>query len=116
VALGASFMCLLHCLALPLVLAALPTLAAIIPLPESFHVWMVAVAVLASGGALILGFRRHRATSPTILGGIGLLLLVQGATLSADTSEEVLVTVSGSLFLAVAHVLNWRLRYAIDAR
>lgn len=109
-ALAASALCLAHCLALPLLFAALPMLAELIALPESFHILMVAIAVPSSGFALIDGYSRHWATAPLVLGGAGLSGLIAGATALGGTSAETWVTVLASVTLAFAHGWNWRLR------
>ena len=110
-ALVASLACLLHCLALPLLFAALPALAHAFALPETFHLWMVAIAIPTSSFALLVGARGHLGT-PVLVGVLGLTLLAIGATIAGETSYEVPVTVAGALTLSAAHVLNWRRRHA----
>jgi hypothetical protein len=111
-AVGASIACLVHCLALPLVLAALPALSSVLAIPESFHLWVLAFAVPASGAALFTGRARHGAGFPVLLGIAGLALLALGVLLFGATRWETPVTVLGSLTLAGAHMANWRLRHA----
>lgn len=111
VAVSASAVCLVHCVGLPLLLAALPALATIVAVPESFHVWVLAFAVPASGIALLLGYRSHRATLPLLVGCAGLGLLVLGALVLLDGPLETSVTIVGSLTLAISHVMNWRRRH-----
>jgi hypothetical protein len=110
-ALGASVACLAHCLALPLLLAALPGLSAILAIPESFHRWVLAFAIPAAGFALLYGYAQHRARIPLVAGIAGLVLLALGALLFDESRWETLVTVAGSLVLAGAHLANWRLRH-----
>ena len=110
-AVSASTVCLVHCVGLPLLLAALPAVATVVAVPESFHVWVLAFAVPASGIALLLGYRSHRASLPLLVGGVGLGLLAVGALVLLGGPFETLVTVIGSLTLAVSHVMNWRLRH-----
>lgn len=109
-ALVASGACLLHCLALPLLFAALPVLSHTLALPESFHLWMVAVAIPTSSYALLAGARGHLGP-PLFIGFVGLALLAIGATIAGETGYEVPVTVLGALTLSIAHVLNWRRRH-----
>ncbi|HVI99946.1 MAG TPA: MerC domain-containing protein [Sphingomonas sp.] len=109
-ALGASVACLVHCLALPLVLAALPALAAIVAIPESVHLWVLLFAIPTSGYALIAGRAKHGIAWPLCLGAAGLILLAVGA-LALEGSRETAITVSGSLALAAAHLGNWRARH-----
>ncbi len=112
-ALGASLLCLVHCLALPMLIAALPMLSKLLSLPESVHVWLLAFAVPASGLALVSGCRRHGALYPLLVGAGGLALLAVGGFVVAATPAETWATVAGSLSLAFAHLANWRLRHAL---
>ena len=111
-ALSASALCLVHCLALPFVLAALPTLASMVALPVDLHVAILVFAVPSSLVALIIGQRGHRAAMPLVTGSAGLGLLTLGALVFGSTGWETPLTVTGSLTLAAAHLANWRLRHA----
>jgi hypothetical protein len=110
-ALSASLLCLVHCLALPLVLAAFPVLSRVFSLPETIHLWLLAFAAPTSALALVLGRMRHGALLPLLIGGIGVSLLALGALWFIGTSAETPLTVVGSLLLASAHIANWRLRH-----
>lgn len=110
-AVGASVLCLIHCAGLPLLLAALPALSRLVALPEALHLWILVLAVPSSGLALLVGTWRHRLWQPLLAGGIGLALLAAGALVFAETSQEVPLTIAGSLFLVFGHVRNWRLRH-----
>lgn len=110
-ALTASFACLVHCLGLPILFAALPVLSRALPIPTAFHVWMVVIVVPMSSIALLTGRARHRATLPLAIGFVGLVLLVAGA-LFGGTRIEAPITTAGSLALAWVHIANWRLRHA----
>ena len=111
-ALSASFLCLVHCLALPFLLAALPVLSGVFALPGDLHVVILAFAIPSSLAALLLGRHGHRAGAPLAIGIMGLSLLTLGALAFGSTRLETPVTVAGSLALAFAHVANWRLRHA----
>jgi hypothetical protein len=111
VALCASAACLVHCLVLPLLLAALPALSTVLAIPESFHAWALAAAVPSAAYALVQGRARHGRSAPLTAGATGLSLLAAGAFAFGETRWEVPVTVCGSLTLAAAHLANWRLRH-----
>jgi len=113
-AVGASAVCLVHCLALPLVIAAMPALTNVLDVPISFHLVMLALALPISGFALMTGFRRHGAVLPAIVGGVGLVLLAAGTLLLSKPALETGVTVMGGLLLAGAHIKNWRLRHQTE--
>ncbi|OAN65922.1 MerC domain-containing protein [Sphingomonas sp. TDK1] len=106
----ASVLCMLHCLALPLLLAALPALTARLGQHHAFH-WIVLALALPTGAlALVGGWRRHRAAAPMMVGGLGLALLTAGVAIPLQELVETGLTVAGSLFLAGAHLANWRHR------
>ena len=93
---GLSLACLVHCLALPLLLLAAPALSA----------W--------------LSLRRHHGHRyPVAAALVGLALLAAGLAahegwvggLDPETGDR-LFTTMGALALASAHIVNWRLRHA----
>ena len=110
-AVAASLACMVHCLALPLVIAALPVLSSVLNVPESFHVWVLAFAAPVAAAALLQGRARHGAWWPVGLGAAGLALMATGA-LAPEGAAETAFTVAGGLLLACAHIANWRLRRA----
>ncbi|MFC0153435.1 MerC family mercury resistance protein [Xanthomonas dyei] len=109
-AIALSGLCLLHCLALPLLAVALPLLGAW-SRAEWVHVVFAAAAVPLSGFALWSTHRRHALPAPVwVLAGLGLAGLALGASGIAGGTLETPITVTGSLLLASAHLLNLRLR------
>ena len=111
-AIGASTACLIHCLLLPLLFAALPALSLLIDVPESFHAAAFAFALPASALAMIAGYKHHGAMHPIGMAAAGLLLIGTGAFAGLRLILETGLSVAGSLLLAAAHIRNWRLRKA----
>ena len=110
-AVALSGVCLLHCLALPLMLAALPVFGGL--RGEHFHLQLLLVVVPVSLIAFALGFRRHRDWRVISLGLLGIMLLTAGGTVvhnSYGIIADTLFTVAGALVLAGAHYFNGRLR------
>ncbi|AKM09096.1 MerC domain-containing protein [Croceicoccus naphthovorans] len=107
----ASAVCMMHCLALPVLLAALPAIASRIDPGENFHVVVLVFAVPTSAMALYGGWRRHRSIVPLVVGVLGLILMTAAIALHADEDSETAITVSGSLLLAMAHIANWLHRH-----
>ena len=110
-----SGLCLIHCLALPLLVAALPLAASSLVADERFHQWLLLGAVPTSVIALGWGWRRHRDGVVAWLGVIGLILMVFAAfgiqTGLIDADGERVLTVIGAVMLAVAHLRNYQLRH-----
>lgn len=112
-AISASLLCLAHCLALPLLLLALPALADAFFTSEVFHIAAAALVVPAAALAFILGYRRHRAPTPALLGSAGVVCIVAALLPHWSDSAAAATTAVGSLFLIGGHVVNWRMRRAI---
>jgi hypothetical protein len=107
-AIGASMLCLVHCLLLPLVILLLPMLAHILDVPEEFHLAVFLLAVPTSLLALRAGWRQHGCRAVWLPALSGLTLLAAGLFVAPTEAAEVAVTVAGSLLLALGHLLNWR--------
>lgn len=109
-ALTLSAICLVHCLALPVALTLLPTLAAGLIDHADFHKLMLIVALPASLLAFGIGCRRHRRLDVLVLGGLGLSMLVFAAYAAHAWHGELerYVTIAGGLILALAHIQNFR--------
>ena len=110
VAVALSGLCLLHCLALPFAIAILPFLGQLAE--DHLHLQMLIVVVPVSVIALGLGFRRHRHFGILAGGAASLVVIAIGGTIAHSqygiVADRVL-TIAGSLGLAVAHYRNFRL-------
>jgi len=110
-----SALCLVHCLALPVLVAALPLAASTFVTDERFHQWLLLGAVPTSLIALGWGWRRHRSPQVAWFGLIGMALMVFAAFGIQfgllDAHGERLLTIVGAVLLAVAHLRNYRLRH-----
>jgi MerC mercury resistance protein len=109
VGIGASTLCAIHCVLLPIILAFSPTLVHFIPGGEAVH---RALAYLLAAVGLIAfwtGYKIHRQKLILLLLSIGILGVTVGAyadSLLPSHRWEVLITLVGSSFLLVAHWLN----------
>ncbi|MEL6825985.1 MAG: MerC domain-containing protein [Pseudomonadota bacterium] len=98
-----SSLCLIHCLALPLLSAVLP-IAGVWAEAE----WLHRAFVLAAIPFSLIGLSSKRLTVPIgilIASGIGFLLL--GAFVESLHDYETQLTVIGALLLASGHALRW---------
>lgn len=106
-AIALSTLCMAHCLALPLLAAALP-LFGVWAEQEWVHFAFVAVALPLTSYALWRAHRRRR--QPMALRALalaGLAGLLAGALGWPREVWETPITVAGSLMLAGAHLWNW---------
>ncbi|MEM6625198.1 MAG: MerC domain-containing protein [Pseudomonadota bacterium] len=110
-AIAVSGLCLLHCLALPLIIAFLPT-ATLWVGSEWVHQGFVVIALLLflSATLNIQGMKGRAAF--VSLAGLGLAFLFAGAFVEALHDFEVQLTVAGAILLAAAHALRWRGHWA----
>ena len=109
---GLSSLCMLHCLALPALLAIYPSALAVALTDELFHTTMVFLAIPVSAIALSLGCREHKSYQILVVGFTGLLILVASATLGHDLAGEIgekVLTVVGALLVFGSHLINFRM-------
>lgn len=109
-AIGASALCLVHCLALPFMLLALPALSAVLGANETVHVLILLFALPTSAYALVSGLHDHHQILPLVAGSLGLALLAFGLWFGDRPPIGVIITVVGSSLLASGHLTNWRYR------
>lgn len=106
-AVALSALCLIHCLALPIIVAGLPFLAQFAE--GHLHLQMLVIVLPLSVVALGLGFRRHRSLRVVVAGTVGMLALVIGATVAhtyLGLAADRAFTIFGALVLAAAHFFN----------
>jgi len=118
-AISLSFLCTLHCLALPVLLAVVPSLTALSLDDEAFHLWMLVAVVPISGFALAVGYRKHNSYPVLVIGSLGLLVMILAVLLGHDwlgDAGEKMLTVLGASVVALAHYLNQRFCREQDCR
>lgn len=116
--LALSATCLIHCLALPMLILLAPAIGHWIALPEGTHAAILMLALPAAFVAMRGGWHRHRRSAPPLIAVAGLALLALGLAahegLFAGGDSEAadrLFTSLGALTLAAAHIANWRLSH-----
>ena len=111
-AMSLSLLCAIHCLASPLIIVMLPSLAALPLDGEAFHVWMVLAVIPTSIYALTMGCKQHKRYRLLIMGLVGLLFLLSavltGEAIIGEFWEKTL-TVTGAAIIAFGHYWNYRL-------
>jgi hypothetical protein len=111
VAIALSTICIVHCLAMPFVIALLPVAAFTIGGDGHFHSLMLWFVVPTSVLGFGLGLRVHRRADIVVMGGMAIGALAAAALWGHrawDPSVEVLVSVAASVLLAAAHWRNFR--------
>jgi hypothetical protein len=111
VAIALSAVCIVHCLAVPLLVALLPFAALSFGDSEHFHGLMLWLVVPTSLLGFVLGYRLHRRAGLVVVGIVGIIVLAAAAIYGHESWSEALevtISVAGSLLLAAAHWLNFR--------
>lgn len=111
----ASFLCAVHCAALPFVIAVLPALGLSFLADHKLERIFIAFASCLALAALIRGYLRHHAAGPLYLAVPGIALLWIGAWVF--DSEQALalhatLVAMGGCCVAFAHVLNLRMTHS----
>jgi hypothetical protein len=111
IAIVLSGVCMVHCLAIPVLVAVLPIAAISFGAETHFHSLMLWFVVPTSIVGFGLGLHAHRHIGIVLLGACGVAALAAAALWGHTAwaaAAEVAVSVLGSLVLAVAHWLNFR--------
>lgn len=102
---SASFLCAIHCLAIPFLLS-LGLFGGLTWLHHPVVEWgLIGTAVLIAGPAFYRGYRQHGRTRPLWIAGIGFGLL---ALSRSSIGDEHLLTAAGGSLIAAAHWFNWK--------
>lgn len=111
-AIGLSLLCAIHCLAFPLAVVLLPSLAALPLNDEAFHIWMLVAVIPTSIYALTMGCKKHKHFRLLALGFVGISCLIAavvvGEALHSEIFEKTFTTL-GAGVIAFGHFRNYRL-------
>lgn len=136
-AIGMAAVCAIHCLLAPILIMALPIIATTFIVHQDFHLWMIFFVLPTTGLAIFMGCRNHKDRVVVALSAIGLSVLLfalinermhyagEGDAVGAASDCEICsrditaepipmhagvwLNAVGGLFLASAHIRNFRL-------
>lgn len=103
-----SFLCLVHCVVLPVFVTTLPFLGH--ELMENIYVEMATIGTtfLLGGIAIWRGYRRHHHSLAILAFFLtGITLIVSASFIENEKGEKIL-KIAGAGLIITAHVLNWR--------
>jgi hypothetical protein len=112
-AISLSVLCILHCLLIPVMVIALPTLSSFFFTDEAFHIWMVVAVIPVSALALYSGWKKHLVFQVALVGVIGLLIISCATFLGHEYLSEYwerFLTVIGTIIITSSHIWNYYLR------
>lgn len=108
ISIGASLLCAVHCIALPIVFTTIPFLGIELIHNPYIESVTVLISMLIGGWAINHGYRKHHRKQAVLLLFItGILLLLIGNFLTVRRGE-VILKLLGGIFLVTAHIKNWR--------
>jgi hypothetical protein len=110
VAIGLSAVCIVHCLAIPLLAALLPIALAGLGSDDHFHTWMLWGVVPTSLLGFGIGVRYHGRYLLALAGATGLGIVVLAALVAHGHWlwwQEMLLSIVGSVILVLAHWRNF---------
>ena len=111
-AVSLSLVCAIHCLAMPMAVVLLPSVAALSLSDEAFHIWLLVAVLPFSIYALTMGCKKHKRYRLLLIGGAGLLVLSFAGFFGHDTlghAWERWLTLIGASVIALGHLWNHRL-------
>lgn len=103
---GASLVCAVHCVLLPLVITALPLLGLEVLENEKLEYALLAFSFMVGYSALFRGYRKHhRHIKPLVLFTVGYAALLAGHFLSPESWEPSIIA-AGAGLIVWAHLRN----------
>ncbi|MFD0325655.1 MerC domain-containing protein [Lysobacter gummosus] len=106
--------CAVHCAALPLLIAVLPSLGIAVWFGDGFEMGFVMFATLLGSFSVISGYRRHHAMRALslLIPGLGLLWVgVLYAPLHHALLPHAITMTCGGVLVGLAHLTNLRLNH-----
>lgn len=104
-AIALSALCVLHCLALPILLIGVPSVLTGTEHTDLTHVILFLIALPLSGFAMVYGYRVHKKLRYGVAACFGILALGAGLMLHG-LAYELYITLLGAVILAAAHLGN----------
>jgi hypothetical protein len=111
-AVSLSVLCTLHCLLVPIMVIAIPTMSSFFFVDDAFHIWMVVAVIPVSALALYSGWKKHLVFQVVLVGSIGLLVISCAAFLGHEYLSEYwerFLTVIGTILIIFSHIWNYYL-------
>jgi len=119
IAISLSCLCVIHCIAFPIVASLIPVFATTLHHGHAihefwFHQFILIFILPFSIFAIIIGYQRHKQILPVIVTTIGLLVLVATALFAGTLisnhiiphQSETLLTLIGGIIHAIGHTMN----------
>ena len=104
-----STVCALHCLITPFLIFLFPFAGLAFLEWEGFEIGILVLSFFLAITSLVVSyFRKHKNAMPMVLAGIGFILFTLGKVISLE-AVEIMLSVIGGSFVAIAHYGNIKL-------
>lgn len=104
----ASVACLIHCIALPLILPLLPLVGVSFLSDKTTEIWITIGVLVCAGASLLIGFfKYHQKLFPVYLFAVSAVLMMYSQSLPHSKGHFVLA--AGAICMTAAHIANIRL-------
>lgn len=104
---GTSLLCALHCAILPFLLQLVPLAGLQFLSDPRIEYIIILISFCIASYALVHGYRRHHQKPfALIIVIIGFILIGSGYLLHSPW-QEIMLTSSGAVIVAIAHLINW---------
>ncbi len=108
---GASFLCAIHCAALPFIVSILPLAGRELLGHEWVEYTTIILSFIIASMALFHGYNgHHRKLMPLLMVALGFICIGFGHLIFTEGHFlELVFTVTGALIISAAHIVNWKL-------
>ncbi len=107
---AASFLCAIHCAALPIILAFSALSGLSFLANHTIEFVFVGVSLVLAAWSLYPSFKnKHHSKEPLVIAAIGFAVLFGARFLPCGSWEGHITTAIGGLLIAISHFRNWRL-------
>lgn len=105
---SASFICAVHCAALPLILTGISASNLSFLTNPAFEIFMIILSVIIGTSSLLPSYKHHKKITPVLTLFLGFFCIFSGHFLVSSDLESV-VTPIGAFIVAYSHLINWKL-------
>ncbi len=104
---AASFICAIHCISMPILLSIGMVNSGHFLHNHTFDTVIIIIGICIAAMSLFSDYKMHKSKTPLTLIFIGFTVLIFGLKLGHDL-PHILMSVVGSIFVASAHIINWK--------
>lgn len=104
----ASFICAVHCVAVPILLTSISAAKLGVLANPLFEIMMIVLSVIIGFSSLLPSYKNHRKIMPIIILAIGFIGIFAGHFIVSENYESI-VTPIGAFTVAFSHLVNWKI-------